>query len=272
MESHFVQTPLVRLQYLEHGTGPEVLVLVHGYQASARIWRLTQEALDPARFRSIAINNRGAGDSDRSPNEADYSIESFAADLYAAIETLGLRNITLVGHSLGGKIVTRYALDHPETLKALVLLDSRMTGTTLPDGWEEAVRQRFHRGAMVPDVPWADTPKVPEDFRQALAADIARTPLERMIGSLRSSAMTQLGDRLPELRMPVLIAAGDKDQSEIIEDSLAAFMVLPRERRSLHIFHGAGHGTNVEMSLECASVLDRFVTRTVPTAVATAVG
>ena len=76
MRTDFVQTGDVKLQYFEHGAGPELLVLVHGYRSSARIWRLVQEALDPARFRSLAISNRGAGDSDRTAAEADYTVES----------------------------------------------------------------------------------------------------------------------------------------------------------------------------------------------------
>ena len=65
----------MKLQYFEHGTGPEQLVLVHGYRSSGRIWRLVQEALDPTRFRSLALSNRGAGDSERTAAEADYTVD-----------------------------------------------------------------------------------------------------------------------------------------------------------------------------------------------------
>ena len=57
----FAQLSKVRLEYFPHGEGPERVVLIHGFQASARIWRLTQEALPADRYTSIAINNRGAG-------------------------------------------------------------------------------------------------------------------------------------------------------------------------------------------------------------------
>jgi pimeloyl-ACP methyl ester carboxylesterase len=56
MRTDFVQADTVKLQYFEHGTGPEWLVLVHGYRSSGRIWRLVQEALDPTRFRSLALS------------------------------------------------------------------------------------------------------------------------------------------------------------------------------------------------------------------------
>ena len=84
MESGFLRAGAVRLEYFSRGRGPEAIVFVHGYQASARVWRLVQEALDPERYRTIALNNRGAGDSDRTEREDDYRIESFATDLGAA--------------------------------------------------------------------------------------------------------------------------------------------------------------------------------------------
>ena len=88
MHTDFVQADTMKLQYFEHGTGPEQLVLVHGYRSSGRIWRLVQEALDPTRFRSLALSNRGAGDSERTAAESDYTVEAFAGDLFAATQAL----------------------------------------------------------------------------------------------------------------------------------------------------------------------------------------
>ncbi len=134
METKSVSPGEFQLQYFEHGNGPEQLVLVHGYSASGRIWRLTQQALDPNVFKTIAISNKGAGDSDRAPSEEGYSVESFAKDLYQAIDTLGLSNFTLVGHSMGGATVTQFALDHPDMIKRLVMLDpAPLGGRPLPD-------------------------------------------------------------------------------------------------------------------------------------------
>ena len=67
MKSKFVQAGPVRLQYFESGPSPatpETVVLVHGYASNAPIWRYTFEGLvKSGRFRVIAFNNRGAGDS-----------------------------------------------------------------------------------------------------------------------------------------------------------------------------------------------------------------
>lgn len=206
MKTDFLQANDVRLQYFEHGTGPEVFVLVHGYQYSGRIWQLMQESLDPAWFRTIAICNRGAGDSDRTASEAACSVESFARDLYAAVQTLSLNDFTLAGHSMGGATVTQFALDHPECLKALVLLDpAPLSGRSLPDNWETQVREDFAAGRRRDNMAM-DTPGIPEAFRQALEADVARNPIERLLGGRR------------------------------VHNMLAEYLALPEDRRFLHIY------------------------------------
>lgn len=70
----------------------------------------------------IVLNNRGAGNSDRASadgpfKEDDYSVETFAKDLFNATEALGLEGCTLVGHSMGGATVAQYALEHQDRVK-----------------------------------------------------------------------------------------------------------------------------------------------------------
>ncbi len=264
MHTDFVQAGNVKLQYFTHGTGPEVLVLVHGYRSSGRIWRLLQEALDTSRFRTIALNNRGAGDSTHTAAEADYTVESFAQDLYAAVQALGLRDFTLVGHSMGGATVSQFALAHPQLLKALVLLNAApLQGRVLPENWEQPIREEFARGWNTEDMSF-QMAEVPEDFRQALQADVARNPLERALGGRRSMAALRLRQRLQELTMPVLVIGGDKDTTVGVDNILAEYLALPEAHRFLHMFHDIGHSPNVESATRLARVLARFVLQTVP--------
>ncbi len=272
MRTDLVQAGAVKLQYFEHGTGPERLVLVHGYQTSGRIWRLVQETLDPTRFRSLAFNNRGAGDSERTAAEADYTVQSFARDLSAATQALGLRDFTLVGHSMGGATVTQFALDHAEVLKALVLLNpAPLAGRVLPENWEQQIREQFAQGWAAENVA-LHAPHVPEEFRQALRADVARNPLERMLGGRRSMAGLRLRQRLHELAMPVCVIGGDQDTTVGVHNILAEYLALPENQRFLHIFHSVGHSPNVEVPTRCAGVLDRFVSQTVPQCLASGRG
>ena len=264
METGSVATGGFQLQYFQHGTGAEEIVLVHGYSSSGRIWRLAQEALDPDHFHTTAISNRGAGDSARSPLESDHTAESFARDLFLAIQALGLRDFTLVGHSMGGATVTQFALDHQDLLKGLVLLNpASLAGRTLPAGWEEETRARFGSRDAAGDV-GSGNPNTPEDFRRALQADVARNPIERAIGGRRSMSQLRLRDRLKELGMPVMVVGGDRDNTVGVDNIVAEYLALPGDRRSLHMYHGVGHSPNVEVAVSFAGLLSRFISETIP--------
>lgn len=264
METKSVSPGEFQLQYFEHGSGTEKLVLVHGYSASGRIWRLTQEALDPQVFKTIAISNKGAGDSDRAASEDGYSVESFAKDLYLTIDSLSLSDFTLVGHSMGGATVTQFALDHPDVIKRLVLLDpAPLGGRPLPDDWRQRVQAQFDGGPLSQSATLG-TAKAPASFKAELEADVVRNPIERAMGSRHSMAGLKLRDRLGELRMPVLIVGGDNDDTVGVDNILTEYLGLPSESRHLHFYHGAGHSPNVEVPEEFAALLTRFITETTP--------
>lgn len=98
------------------------VVLLHGYTETCEVW--TETAQDLAReFRVIAIDQRGHGESDRAPDH-DYSRATQMEDLEAIIEVLGLRSVTLIGHSMGGATAICYAADHPEMVTALVVIET----------------------------------------------------------------------------------------------------------------------------------------------------
>jgi pimeloyl-ACP methyl ester carboxylesterase len=262
VQAHFIQSETLRLQYFEHGHGPTTLVLVHGYQTSGRIWKLIQEALDPAQYRTIAISNRGAGDSARGTSEADYTVQAFAGDLWQAIEILGVQDFTLVGHSMGGATVTQFALQHPECLTGLVLLNSApLNGRTLAENWEADIRAQFARGAGQQVNFDAIAARLPADFLRALEADVARNPVERAVGGRRSMSQLRLREHLSSLSMPVLVIGGDQDTTVGVDNILADYLALAPERRFLHIYHGVGHSPNVEIAQELAVLLSAFADR-----------
>ncbi len=264
MESKFVQAGPVRLEYFEQGHGLDALVLVHGYASSAAIWRYTLEHLSEDRFRVIVLNNRGAGESDRSSaegpfNEEDYSVETFADDLHNATEALGLNGFTLVGHSMGGATVAQFALDHQARIKGLVLMNpTPLQGRDLKDGWEEELRESLKS----PEPPAGDmgfqAPHVTDDFKEAVMADIARNPVERFIGGRRSMAGLRLRERLEEIEVPTLVMGGDRDTTVGVNNILAEYQALSPFYRHLHFYHGTGHSPNVEVGRWVAMIIGNF--------------
>ena len=100
------------------GDGPP-LVMLHGLSGHARTWDHTAAALSD-RYRVLALDQRGHGDTDWAPQ---YGIGLMAADLLAFMDALQLREVTLMGLSMGGLVSFVFAAAHPERVRRLMVLD-----------------------------------------------------------------------------------------------------------------------------------------------------
>lgn len=122
-QSRTVQANGLRFHYLEWGQeGRPTLLLLHGFAQTCHSWDFVALALCD-RYRVIALDQRGHGDSQWAP-DADYSLEAYVTDLEAVAEALDLRDFALVGLSMGGRNALTYAAHHGRRLRALVLVDS----------------------------------------------------------------------------------------------------------------------------------------------------
>ncbi|MGI8550322.1 MAG: alpha/beta fold hydrolase [Dehalococcoidia bacterium] len=259
----------VRMHYCEAGQGPERVLLVHGFQASGRIWQPVQQRL-PARLHSIAVNNRGAGETTAPADESQYGCKPFADDLYELVDSLAWEAFTLVGHSMGGATAMQFAVDHPDRLKGLVLLDPAPPDGLLEAGADvdAAIEQRIlareaqrAAGARSSEL---DGSNLPGEFVRALAADIDAAPEQRLRGSYRSMATLRLGERVATLAMPVLLMGGDQDQLVPLQSMLNTYARLPAGS-GLQIWHGAGHSPNLSDPAAVCNVLVHFIEHTIPT-------
>ncbi len=95
------------------------LIILHGFFASARNWRVVAEKLS-AQFRVYVIDQRNHGGSFHHPR-MDYP--TLSADLLAFIEQQNLSRVSLLGHSMGGKVAMWFALHHPEYINKLIIAD-----------------------------------------------------------------------------------------------------------------------------------------------------
>ena len=125
VEAVDVTTPRLRTHLLQAGppTAP-VLVLLHGNVSSARFFAETMAAL-AGRFRCIAPDLRGFGDSEPAPVDARRGVRDFADDVHALLTSAGLlaggRRVHLLGWSLGGGVALQYAIDHPSAVASIVV-------------------------------------------------------------------------------------------------------------------------------------------------------
>jgi pimeloyl-ACP methyl ester carboxylesterase len=110
------------LHYLDWGNaGAPLLILLHGTSDHARSWDWIARAFKD-RFHVVAPDLRGHGDSHWSPDGA-YLLAYHVVDLVDLIESLAEEKVTIVGHSFGGSVASRYAGLYPERIAKLVLVD-----------------------------------------------------------------------------------------------------------------------------------------------------
>jgi pimeloyl-ACP methyl ester carboxylesterase len=120
-----ISTPRLRTQVLQAGSpGAPPLVLVHGNVSAASFFAPTMAELAD-RCHCIAPDLRGFGGSDRRPVDARRGLRDFADDLHALLTGTDLvpagQQVRLLGWSLGGGVVLQYAIDHPESVRGIVL-------------------------------------------------------------------------------------------------------------------------------------------------------
>ena len=113
----------VSLHYVEAGDGP-LIVLLHGFPEFWFGWRLQIAPLAAAGFRVVAPDTRGINLSSKPEDFHDYGVDLLADDISGFIGALGADSAFLVGHDWGGSIAWTVAMNHPEVVDRLAILNA----------------------------------------------------------------------------------------------------------------------------------------------------
>jgi len=118
----FISANGLNFHLIDWGGSGEWLILLHGLASQAHIWDLVAPRLSDT-FRVVAIDQRGHGLSDKP--DSGYDFATITSDLDAILNVLNAsrRRAVLAGHSWGGNVALQYAVDHPDRVSGLVLID-----------------------------------------------------------------------------------------------------------------------------------------------------
>ena len=254
------------LAYVPMGdpTGMPV-VLIHGYTDNARDWVPLIPYLSK-KFRLIVVDLRGHGRS--SKPDCCYTLPDFAYDIVLLLDSLGVRQADIVGHSLGSMIAQTFAESWPEHTGKVVLISS--TGGP-PRGappkkpqFDFAAQIRALQEPLNPDSPfmiaWWDSPTpVDPDFIRRQRRDSAAIPLHVWLAVLDQG----LGDpadlqrTLPRLKAPTLLIWGSADP--IMEPEVRTTLREALPHAQVKIFQGLGHNPFWEDPRGSAAVINAFL-------------
>ncbi|MEI6180207.1 MAG: alpha/beta hydrolase [Chloroflexales bacterium] len=226
------------VHYEVFGRGRPVLFL-HGWLGSWRYWFPTVEVI-AEHFRTYSFDFWGFGDSRRSQTRE--SIQAYSDQVIRFLDAMGIDQVMVVGHSMGGMVALKTALSYPDRIKRVVTVGAPIDGNSL--SWLlKLTNQRVFANAF------ARWPWVRRKLFHFFLGETSDPAVSEMIDdSVKSSAntlryavnsmwRTDLRSELPHLRVPALIIHGGRD--DIVNPNqaklfgavpLAQVVVMPRSR------------------------------------------
>lgn len=267
MRSFTVQSGRATLACEEQGSGPVVLAL-HAGVADRRSWRAMGDSLGG--FRLVAYDRRGFG-------ETTYEPEPFSHldDLHAVVEAIdATEGVALLGNSMGGSLAIDYALEHPDRVRALVLIAPAVSGwpeldmASVPEdllaiwGQAESAEKAGDRDLLnrLYARLWLDGPGAPEGRVVGEARDLF---LEMNGLALQAQdpgderTVAPAWERLEALDMPLVVALGDLD--EPITRSYIEELVSRAPRARLVDLPGVAHLPQMEQPEAVAALVREVV-------------
>ncbi|HTX10883.1 MAG TPA: 2-succinyl-6-hydroxy-2,4-cyclohexadiene-1-carboxylate synthase [Solirubrobacteraceae bacterium] len=234
------------------------VVLLHGFTHTGASWDPVVSALGE-RYRVLALDIRGHG-------SASARVPVALAGVLDDVASLAPDRFTLVGYSMGGRIALHAALALPGRLERLVLIGAspgiadpaerearRRDDDRLADELEEMSIEQFARR-------WAQTPVLagqPPDVAAAVHADRLRNDPAGLAAALRglgTGVLPSLWERLGEIRVPVALVVGERDEKF---RAIAAQMSSGLREAEVILVPGAGHAVHLEAPEAVASAIPR---------------
>jgi pimeloyl-ACP methyl ester carboxylesterase len=251
----------VRLRYAEQGDPQgEKVILLHGLTDSWFSFSRVMPLM-PTSWHVFALDQRGQGESDRPAS--GYTMADLGDDVLAFMDTMGIREATIVGHSMGSFVAQRVAITAPERVRRLVLIGSATTVhnevvhalrdelANMADPMPRQFLHDFQYGTIYKKVPDAFMNRVIAESEK-VSARIAYALLEGMMASGDSS-------RLSAIRVPTLIMWGEHDavfprsEQALLQDRIAG--------SELRVYADVGHAPHWEVPESVVADLEAFFSR-----------
>jgi len=256
----------IRLHYEVLGrSGATPVLMIQGLGADKHGWDMQRIPL-ALQYRVIALDNRGAGRSDKPFGH--YSLEQMADDAIAVLDAAGAEKAHIVGASMGGAITQMIGLKYPERVLSLTLACTACRNhpwrRELLAGWATAATERGVGNMTREAARWVIGPR---SFRRLLPAFGWLGPLA--MGRTSHAFVSQVkaildvddsvADRLGEITAPTLVLVGNQDILTPRGDSEELVERLPNAE--LVVISGAAHGFMVEHASTFNKVLLEFLGR-----------
>jgi 3-oxoadipate enol-lactonase / 4-carboxymuconolactone decarboxylase len=229
---------------VEGPAGAPALLLLHSLGTSLGIWDAQAEALQRS-FRVIRPDLRGHGLTSVTPGP--YDMDQLGRDALAVLDGLGIDAAHVAGVSIGGLIAQSLALQAPNRVRSLILVDTALAIPPREFWVERATRVRTE--GLLPLMEgivarWVTPPSLQAPDTDGLRAMLLRTPPEGYAGAAEAIANADFTDKSRAIAAPTLVVVGDGDQATPVASAQALQRAIPGAR--LEILPDAAHIPTVE--------------------------
>lgn len=245
-----VHTNGITIHYETAGQG-DPLLLLHGLGSRSEDWALQFPAF-AQRYYVIAPDMRGHGRSTKPPGP--YSVPMMAADVTGMLDALDIPAAHIVGLSMGGMIAFQMAVDSPERVRSMIIVNSGPALVASSFGDRLRIRQRLLLAQLFGPARtgvFLSKRLFPKPDQEGLRAHFieqwATNDRDAYLAALRALVGWSVFDRVDAIRCPVLVISGDRDYTPL-ELKRQYTTLIPGAR--LIIIEDSGHATPVDQAAE----------------------
>ncbi len=244
----------------------DTFVLIHGFAASKENWlRYARYLTD--RYNVIIPDLPGHGESSSSESTS-YAIDAQANRLHAFLQALDIRQVHLVGNSMGGAISAVYSAHYPQNVATLTLIDPAgildvpsQFAEELKQGRNPLIVSRREDFTLLLDFALEKKPFIPWPVSQVAAekAMIRKSINNKIFADLRNKKTDNFRQVLTSIQAPTLIIWGDQDRVINVKNGQTFNQMIPVNE--LRIMKGIGHAPMIEVPNKSASMTLEWVNR-----------
>ena len=273
-DSKFDNVNGINIHYKTYGQGEPTFILLHGFGASVFSWREVVEPL--AQHGTVIAYDRPAFGLTERPleweGESPYGPQAQVDIVLGLMDELGVEKAILVGNSAGGTVSMQVALQHPERVEALILVDAAVYAGGGAPSWSRPIlktpqmnhigpliaRQLQAQGVEFIKTAWHDPSKITQDIFDGYQKPLQIANWDKALWQLTvASEESGLVERLAEITMPTLVITGDDDRIVPTEQSLRLADELPNAE--LKVIAQSGHLPHEEKPVEFMQSVTDFL-------------
>lgn len=252
----------VNLEYAEQGaSNTSTVIFLHGFLDS---WKSYEHVLKhlPTHIRGIALSQRGFGNS--SKEGTTFTPALLSSDVFLFMEKLKIEKAIIVGHSMGSVVAQKFAIEHPEKTKALVLIGTfyHLASNPVAMELEKEVNafqnspsreyvEAFQRSTLAL--------KIDEEFFTSLVNESMKTPLHVWKSALKGLVQTDLRADHQNIKCPVIIFWGKMDAVCSEEEQVTLLKNLPMAELKTYLM--SGHSPHWEENTRFNKDLHNFLNK-----------